>query len=64
MEATVMKLEMPVGENVCKVLFKVDVKTFGTGMFGGFGFKTFGIYEDEDVANFIAENIRQGKITV
>lgn len=64
MEATVMKLEMPVGENVCKALYKVDVKTFGTGMFGGFGFKTFGIYEDEDVAKFIAENIRQGKIIV
>ena len=64
MEATVNKLEMPVGENVCKALFKVDVKTFGTGMFGGFGFKTFGIYENEDVANFIAENIRRGKISV
>lgn len=64
MEATVMILEMPVGENVYKALYKVDVKTFGTGMFGGYGFKTFGIYENEDVANFIAENIRQGKITV
>lgn len=64
MEATVTKLEMPVGENVCKELFKVDVKTLGAGMFGGFGFKTFGIYENEDVANFIAEIIRQGKIIV
>jgi hypothetical protein len=33
-------------------------------MFGGFGFKTFGIYENENVANFIAENIRQGNIIV
>ena len=64
MEAIVNKLEMPVGESVCKKLFKVDVKTFGSGMFGGFGYKTFGIYENEDVANFIAENIRQGKIIV
>ena len=64
MEAKITKLEMPVGENVCKVLFKVDVKTFGSNMFGGFGYKTFGIYENEDVANFIAENIRQGKIIV
>jgi hypothetical protein len=64
MEATVTKLEMPVGEDVCKELFKVDVKTFGSGMFGGFGFKTFGIYENENVANFIAENIRQGNIIV
>jgi hypothetical protein len=64
MEATVTKLEMPVGENVCKELFKVDVKTFCSGMFGGFGFKTFGIYENEDVANFIAETIKQGKIIV
>ena len=64
MEAIVNKLEMPVGESICKTLFKVDVKTFGSGMFGGFGYKTFGIYENEDVANFIAENIRQGKIIV
>ena len=64
MEAIVNKLEMPVRESVCKALFKVDVKTFGSGMFGGFGYKTFGIYENEDVANFIAENIRQGKITI
>lgn len=64
MEAKVTKLEMPVGEDTCKNLFKVDVKTFGSGMFGGFGFKTFGIYENESVANFIAENIRQGNITV
>lgn len=64
MEATVTKLEMPVGENVCKELFKIDVKTFCSSMFGGFGYKTFGIYENEDVANFIAESIRQGKIIV
>lgn len=64
MEATVNKLVMPVDENVCKTLYKVDIKTFGIGIFGGFGFKTFGIYENEDVANFIAENIRQGKITI
>jgi hypothetical protein len=56
---------MPVGKDVCKNLFKVDVKTFGVGMFGGgFGFKTFGIYENEEVVNFIAEIIRQGKIIV
>lgn len=64
MEATVTKLEMPVGEDFGKNLFKVDVKTFGVGMFGGFGFKTFGIYENEEVANFIAEIIRQGNIIV
>ena len=64
MEATVTKLEMPVGEDVCKELFKVDVKTFCSSMFGGLCFKTFGIYENEDVANFIADNIRNGKIIV
>lgn len=47
MEAIVIKLEMPVSKDVCKNLFKVDVKTFGAGMFGGFGFKTFGIYEND-----------------
>ena len=38
MEAKITKLEMPVGENVCKELFKVDVKTFGSNMFGGLWF--------------------------
>jgi hypothetical protein len=64
-EAIVNPMEMPVGEDVCKNLYKVDVKIFDMG--AGFGFnmvrwKTFGVYESEPVANFIADSIRNGKI--
>ena len=60
-------MEMPVGENVCKNLYKVDVKIFDMG--AGFGgnmvrWKTFGVYESEPVANFIADSIRNGKIVL
>lgn len=66
-EVIVNPMEMPVGENVCKNLYKVDVKIFDMG--AGFGgnmirWKTFGIYESEPVANFIADSIRNGKIIV
>ena len=66
-EAIVIPIEMPVGEDVCKNLYKVDVKIFDMG--AGFGgnmvrWKTFGVYESEPVANFIADSIRNGKITV
>ena len=65
-EVIVNPIEMPVGEDVCKNLYKVDVKIFDMG--GGFGnrvrWKTFGVYESEPVANFIAGSIRNGQITV
>lgn len=67
MEAVVNTMEMPVGEDICKILYKVEVKVFDMGAFGGFGMsrmKTFGVYESEPVANFIADSIRNGKITV
>ena len=64
-EVIVNPMEMPVGEDVCKNLYKVDVKIFDMG--AGFGgnmirWKTFGVYESEPVANFIADSIRNGKI--
>ena len=66
-EAIVIPMEMPVGEGVCKNLYKVDVKIFDMG--AGFGgsmirWKTFGVYDSEPVANYIATSIRNGKITV
>ena len=67
MEVIVNPMEMPVGEDVCKNLYKVDVKIFDMG--AGFGgnmirWKTFGIYESEPVANFIADSIRNGQIVL
>lgn len=64
-EVIVNPMEMPVGEDVCKNLYKVDVKIFDMG--AGFGgnmvrWKTFGVYESKPVANYIAESIRNGKI--
>lgn len=66
-EVIVNPMEMPVGEDVCKNLYKVDVKIFDMG--AGFGgnmirWKTFGVYESEPVANFIADSIRNRRITV
>lgn len=66
-EAIVIPIEMPVGKDVCKNLYKVDVKIFDMG--AGFGgsmirWKTFGVYESEPVANYIATSIRNGTITV
>lgn len=66
-EVIVIPMEMPVGKDVCKNLYKVDVKIFDMG--AGFGgsmirWKTFGVYESEPVANFIADCIRFGEITV
>ena len=66
-EVIVVPMEMPVGKDVCKNLYKVDVKIFDMG--AGFGssmirWKTFGVYESEPVANFIADSIRFGEITV
>ena len=72
-EVNVNPMEMPVGEDVCKILYKVDVKIFDVGAGARFGgskvrwktlWKTFGIYESEPVANFIADSIRNGKIIV
>ena len=66
-EVIVNPMEMPVGEDVCKNLYKVDVKIFDMG--AGFGGnmirrKTFGVYESEPVANFIADSIRNGQIVL
>lgn len=66
-EAIVIPMEMPVGEDVCKNLYKVDVKIFDMG--AGFGgsmirWKTFDVYESEPVANFIADSIRNGQIVL
>ena len=66
-EAIVIPMEMSVGEDVCKNLYKVDVKIFDMG--AGFGgsmirWKTFGVYESEHVANFIADSIRNGQIVL
>ena len=66
-EVNINPMEMPVGEDVCKNLYKVDVKIFDIG--AGFGgnmvrWKTFGVHESEPVANFIADSIRNGKIIV
>ena len=67
MEAVVNTLEMPVGNDLVKTLYKVEVKVFDMGAFGGFGMsrmKTFGVYESKEVADFIADSIRNGQITV
>lgn len=66
MEVVVNTLDMPIGEDICKTLYKVEVHVFDMGAFG-FNMsrmKTFGIYESKEVADFIADSIRNGQITV
>ena len=67
MQVVVDTLEMPIGNDLVKTLYKVEVKVFDLGAFGGFGMsrmKTFGVYESKEVADFIADSIRNGQITV
>ena len=70
MEVRVNKLQMPVDEITCKVLYVVEMNVLITNPFSGFNFgggqqwKTFGVYENENVANFVAESIRNNQITV
>lgn len=70
MDVRVKKLQMPVDEITCKDLYVVEMNVFSTNPFSGFNFggvqqwKTFGVYENENVANFVAESIRNNQITV
>lgn len=62
MIASVRPMCMRVGEDDIKRLYKVDVELVGRS--GGYRLKTFGIYESQEVARFVAEQIRNGYIIV
>lgn len=66
MEAEVNILKMQIDEKTYKNLYKVDVKDFDLGKFGMYmnRWKTFGIYESMEVAEFIADKIRKNEIII
>lgn len=67
-DAKVNEIAMPVSNDVQKILYKVDVKKLESislsGIYYDYIWKTFGIYESENVAEFIADRIRNKQIIV
>lgn len=67
MNVKVKTLHMPIDDYVGKNLYEVAVeicdKIEPYGVYK-WRWKTFGVYESELVANFVAESIRNGKIIV
>ena len=70
MEVRVKTIQMPLDEITYKDLYVVEMYVLTTNPFSGFNFgnlhqwKTFGIYESENVANFVAESIHKEQIIV
>lgn len=70
MEVRVKTIQMPIDEITFKNLYVVEMNVFITNPFSGFNFgntrqwKTFGVYESENVANFVAESIHKEQIIV
>ena len=62
MTATVRPMPMKVDEDTVKNLYRVDIELVCS--IGGYRLKTFGVYESQEVARFVAEQIRNGHITV
>lgn len=62
MEAMVKSMPMQIDEDTTKTLYRVDVHRHGG--FGGFRWQTFGVYESREIALFVAEQIRNGHITL
>jgi hypothetical protein len=63
--AYVVEIEMPISSDLsgllCRTLYKVEYEwEVVNGCFAG---RTFGIYENEDVAKFVAISIENGSIT-
>ena len=67
MKVEVRKMQMSIDESTSKELYRVDIEV--CDMKGPYGvyrwyWKTFGVYESELVANFVAESIRNEEIEV
>ena len=65
MKVEVNKMVMPIDESISKELYRVDIEV--CDMKGPYGvykwrWKTFGVYESKNVAEFVADSIRNGEI--
>lgn len=59
----VRQLEMKVDDNTARMLYEVRyIKRFGDGYSCGDWWGCYGVYEDEVMANFVAQKIENGEI--
>ena len=59
----VTQIEMKIDDNTARTLYEVQyIKKFGDGYSSGNGWGSYGVYEDEVVANFVAQKIENGEI--
>jgi hypothetical protein len=66
MKVEVNKMEMPIDESVSLDLYRVDIEVCDKSAFDIYRWrwKTFGVYESKDIAEFIADSIRNEVIEV
>lgn len=59
----VKQLEMRIDDNTARMLYEVQyIKRFGYGYSCGNLWGSYGVYEDELIANFVAQKIDNGEI--
>ena len=67
MNVNVIKMDMPINDSISKELYRVDAEVFDMKEPYGtyqWRWKTLGVYESKDVAEFVADSIRNGEIEV
>ena len=67
MNVNVIKMDMPIDESISKELYRVDIEVCGkSNSFGVYRWywKTFGVYESKDVAEFVADSIRNEEFEI
>lgn len=59
----VRQIEMRIDDNSARMLYEVQyIKMFGDGYSCGNLWGSYGVYEDEVMANFVAQKIENGEI--
>ena len=61
--AFVKQIEMRIDGNSARMLYEVEyIKRFGDGYSCGDWWGSYGVYDDEVMANFVAQKIENGEI--
>lgn len=59
----VEQIEMKIDDTTARTLYEVKyIKIFGDGYSSGDWYGSYGIYESEVIANFVAQKIENGEI--
>lgn len=59
----VKQIELKIDDNTARMLYEVQyIKRFGDGYSCGNLWSSYGVYEDELIANFVAQKIDNGEI--